>query len=144
MPQRTYMRILEQELSLLREEIKGRRVVLGVGAFDLYHAGHQQYLDWAEDVAGEGGIVVVMLRTDERVSAAKGKDRPIIEEEERQYIVDRTRPVDFTFLGTETPPDMKPQSMLQHYSNQMSLQLEMVGRARYINGESMRPKLRLL
>lgn len=101
------MQIHERELPELRDELKDRRVVLGVGAFDLFHAGHMDYLRWAKDIAGKEGIVVVMVRTDERVSAGKGNDRPIIEQDEREYIVDNTKPVNFTFLGTETSPTMK-------------------------------------
>ena len=101
------MQIHELELPTLREELGDKKVVLAVGAFDLFHAGHMDYLRWARDIAGQNGIVAVMVRTDQRVSAGKGKERPVIEEGEREYIVANTKPVDVTFFGTETPHGIK-------------------------------------
>lgn len=102
------MQIHERELPELRDEAKGKKTVLAVGAFDLFHAGHMDYLLWARELAGQDGLVAVLVRTDERVASVKGKGRPVIEQDERTYIVDHTKPVDITFLGPETSDGIKP------------------------------------
>ena len=101
------MQIHERELPQLKEEVKGRRTVYGVGAFDLWHGGHVDYVRWLRELAGTDGLVVVQVRTDDRVAAQKGRDRPIIEQDERIYIVDDSQEVDVTFLGTEINLELK-------------------------------------
>ena len=101
------MLLREADLPALRHDNKGKRIVLAVGAFDLFHAGHMDYLRWARWVGGAGSLVVALVRTDERVAGQKERGRPIIQEDERAYIVDNSRPVDFTFLGTETALHLK-------------------------------------
>lgn len=95
-------------LPKLSEELTGRRTVYGAGTFDLWHVGHVDYVSWLEELAGEDGVVIVQVRRDARVASEKGHT-PIIREDERAFIVDNTRQVDFTFLGIETPPpEVKP------------------------------------
>ncbi len=54
------MRLLKTELPLLRKELKGKKIVSAIGAFDLFHVGHMDYLRWARQISGKGGLAVVV------------------------------------------------------------------------------------
>ena len=72
------------DLRQLREIHSTEKIVLATGTFDLFHWEHLRYL---QDAKKEGNILVVAIK-DNKCAALKGKNRPIIDEQQRIEIVD--------------------------------------------------------
>lgn len=90
----------------LREEIKnlkktGKRVVSTSGCFDILHAGHVEYL---EEAKKRGDILVVMLNSDTSVQGLKGKNRPIVPEQDRAIVIAGLEAVDYVCIFDEMTP----------------------------------------
>ena len=62
------------------------RIVYTGGTFDLFHAGHVNFLRQCKKIAGERGKVVVSLNTDEFIEKYKGK-KPIISFKDRMEVL---------------------------------------------------------
>ncbi len=77
---------------------KGLRLVLTNGLFDILHVGHIRYL---EDAKRYGDILLVAINSDRSAKALKGEKRPIIEENDRAYIVAGIRCVDYVTIFDE-------------------------------------------
>lgn len=80
---------------------EGKKIVFTNGCFDLLHIGHITYLKHARSL---GDILVVGLNTDRSVRAIKGKNRPIIPEEERSHVLAALECVDYVILFDEDTP----------------------------------------
>lgn len=76
-----------------------RSVVLLSGAFDLIHGGHVRFLNRVREQAD---IVVVGVNSDERIRAKKGETRPVIPEEERAFLVQSLKCVDYVFIKRDS------------------------------------------
>jgi glycerol-3-phosphate cytidylyltransferase len=86
-----------------REQLRarGQRVVFTNGVFDVLHAGHVTYLQWARD---QGDALIVGLNTDDSVRRIKGASRPIVPFAERARVLDALRSVDAVVgFGERTP-----------------------------------------
>lgn len=68
-----------------------KKIVLANGCFDLIHAGHIRYLQGAKAL---GDILIVGINSDRQVARLKGKDRPLMPENERAEIIASIRFVD--------------------------------------------------
>lgn len=68
------------------------------GTFDLFHSGHVNLLKRCRKLAGELGIVVVSLNTDEFIKEYKGKP-PVCSTEERTAVLKACRYVDEVILN---------------------------------------------
>jgi rfaE bifunctional protein nucleotidyltransferase chain/domain len=80
---------------------EGKRVVFTNGCFDVLHAGHASYLEWARE---QGDALLVGLNTDDSVRALKGPARPIVPFEDRARILAALRSVDAVVgFGERTP-----------------------------------------
>ena len=79
----------------------GKRIVFTNGCFDLLHYGHAKYL---EDARKKGDILVVALNSDASVRRLKGKNRPVVNEQERLGLVASLESVDFVVLFNEDTP----------------------------------------
>jgi glycerol-3-phosphate cytidylyltransferase len=76
-------------------------VVFTNGVFDVLHAGHVTYLQWARD---QGDALIVGLNTDDSVRRIKGASRPIVPFAERARVLDALRSVDAVVgFGERTP-----------------------------------------
>ncbi len=71
------------------------------GCFDLLHAGHVSYLDWAH---GHCDHLVVGVNTDATVTAQKGRGRPVVPERERAAVLAGLAAVDAVVLFSEPTP----------------------------------------
>jgi D-beta-D-heptose 7-phosphate kinase/D-beta-D-heptose 1-phosphate adenosyltransferase len=71
------------------------------GCFDLLHAGHVSYLDWARSHCDH---LVVGLNTDSSVRAQKGPGRPVVAERERATVLAGLAAVDAVVLFAEPTP----------------------------------------
>ncbi len=91
------------EIKSLREKFKeqNKKVVFTNGVFDLIHAGHVDYLTKAKAL---GDILIVGMNTDDSVRRIKGAKRPILNQDERAFIISNLKSVDFvTFFDEDTP-----------------------------------------
>jgi rfaE bifunctional protein nucleotidyltransferase chain/domain len=87
-----------------REELRARglTVVFTNGCFDLLHAGHVAYLQWARD---QGDALLIGVNTDESVRALKGAQRPLVPFEERAAVLAALRCVDAVVGFWERTPE---------------------------------------
>jgi D-glycero-beta-D-manno-heptose 1-phosphate adenylyltransferase len=92
------LRRLEELPTLL----KGRRVVLTNGCFDILHVGHVRYLEAARAL---GDVLVVAVNSDRSVRSIKDPGRPILDETERVALISALRCVDHVVVFDE--PDVK-------------------------------------
>ena len=85
------------ELSPLIEKCRkdNLRIVLTQGTFDMVHIGHARYFEAAKK---HGDFLIVGVDSDEKVSARKGPDRPVVPEEERMEMLSHIREVDIVVL----------------------------------------------
>ncbi len=73
------------------------------GCFDLLHAGHVSYLDWASHSCDR---LVVGLNTDASVHALKGSGRPVVGEQERATVLAGLAAVD-AVVGFDDPTPIR-------------------------------------
>jgi D-beta-D-heptose 7-phosphate kinase/D-beta-D-heptose 1-phosphate adenosyltransferase len=93
---------LDELKSLLDEHRRrGDRIVFTNGCFDLIHAGHVKFLQFARS---QGDVLVVGLNSDGSVRALKGAPRPILPERERAAILAAFEPVDCVIIFDEDTP----------------------------------------
>jgi len=83
----------------LKEEKK--KVVFTNGCFDVLHAGHVDYLNKAK---AAGDVLILGLNSDASVKRIKGAKRPIVNEEERAFILSNLKAVDYVTLFEEDTP----------------------------------------
>jgi rfaE bifunctional protein nucleotidyltransferase chain/domain len=86
-----------------RERLRaaGRRVVFTNGCFDVLHAGHVAYLQWARAL---GDALIVGLNGDASVRALKGATRPFVPWADRAAVLAGLRSVDAVVeFGERTP-----------------------------------------
>ena len=98
--------VAREELPALRERLRreGRRLVMTNGCFDLMHAGHASYLEYAR---GLGDALLVALNTDASVRRLKGPSRPVVDERNRARMMAALECVDYvTFFGEDEPKDL--------------------------------------
>jgi D-glycero-beta-D-manno-heptose 1-phosphate adenylyltransferase len=84
-----------RRLEELAESLKGQRVVLANGCFDILHVGHLRYLRGAREL---GDVLVVAINSDRSVKAIKDEGRPILDERERVALVSALDCVDHVVL----------------------------------------------
>ena len=90
-----------RRLEELPEMLRGRKVVLANGCFDILHVGHVRYLEGARQL---GDALVVAINSDRSVRMIKGEGRPIMNESERVTLVSALRCVDHVVVFDE--PDV--------------------------------------
>jgi rfaE bifunctional protein nucleotidyltransferase chain/domain len=88
-------------LEQLAGSLKGKKVVLANGCFDILHVGHLRYLKGARAL---GDVLVVAVNSDQSVRAIKDPGRPILDERERVALVSALECVDYVVLFDE--PDV--------------------------------------
>jgi D-beta-D-heptose 7-phosphate kinase/D-beta-D-heptose 1-phosphate adenosyltransferase len=101
--------LLEKKIKSLNElrkivsslKMKGKRIILTNGCFDLLHYGHVKYL---QDAKRKGEILVVAVNSDASVRRIKGPGRPIMNEKDRARIIAALESVDYVVLFRENTP----------------------------------------
>lgn len=71
------------------------KIVLTTGCFDLFHTGHLSLLKYCKSL---GQYLIVGINSDDYVRATKGKNRPIIGENDRLKIIQSIKYVDFAYV----------------------------------------------
>lgn len=91
------------ELVKFREKakIKGKKVVFTNGCFDILHRGHVELLEKAKSL---GDFLIVALNSDSSMKKIKGEKRPILDEDDRAYILVSLKCVDAVCLFDEETP----------------------------------------
>jgi len=79
----------------------GKQVVFTNGCFDIMHAGHVRYLAAARS---EGEILVVGINSDKSVKLIKGKNRPIMPQDQRAEVLAGLWCVDYIVFFDESDP----------------------------------------
>ncbi len=77
------------------------KIIFTNGCFDIFHAGHIQYLEHAKS---SGDILIVGVNSDESVKRLKGDKRPIIKQEQRLRMIAALQCVDYVILFDEDTP----------------------------------------
>lgn len=79
----------------------GETVVMTNGTFDLLHAGHAGYLEWARR---QGDRLIVGLNSDDSIRRIKGDKRPLVAAEHRAALLAALECVDAVVLFNEDEP----------------------------------------
>jgi len=80
---------------------QGKVVVTTNGCFDVLHVGHLRYLQAARQL---GDLLVVGVNSDDSVRALKGKNRPLVPEDERAEMLAGLECVDYVTIFSELNP----------------------------------------
>jgi rfaE bifunctional protein nucleotidyltransferase chain/domain len=88
----------QRSLDALVVELRGKKVALANGVFDLFHVGHLRYLEGAKALAD---VLVVAVNSDASTRAYKGPGRPVVPCEERVEILCALSCVDFVVVFEE-------------------------------------------
>jgi D-beta-D-heptose 7-phosphate kinase/D-beta-D-heptose 1-phosphate adenosyltransferase len=88
-------------VDLNRHRAQGERIVFANGCFDLIHAGHTEFFDFA---GRQGDVLVVGLNSDRSVRALKGPARPICSEAERARVLAALEAIDYVVIFDEDTP----------------------------------------
>jgi len=98
------MIVSRERIREISKEIKkeGKKIVFTNGCFDLIHKGHIYLLKEAKKF---GDVLIVGINSDKSVRKIKGENRPILKEEERTFIIDNIKGVDYVVLFDEETPE---------------------------------------
>lgn len=80
---------------------ENKKVVFTNGCFDIIHRGHVSYLNEARAL---GDLLVVGLNSDASVKRLKGESRPVNHEQDRKFVMENLKAVDFVFIFEEDTP----------------------------------------
>lgn len=95
---------ISKECEAFLERVKGKKLVFTNGCFDILHRGHVSYLNSAREL---GDYLIVGLNSDASVKRLKGESRPINDEEDRKFVLENLKAVDFVeIFGEDTPLDL--------------------------------------
>lgn len=89
------------ELNNFINENRDKRIVFTNGCFDILHRGHVSYLNEAK---AQGDLLIVGLNSDASVKRLKGESRPINNEEDRKFVLENLKAVDFVAIFSEDTP----------------------------------------
>ena len=93
---------LAEECTRLRAA--GKKIVFTNGCFDLVHAGHATYLQFARQ---QGDVLVVGLNSDASVRRYKGEKRPLVDEQNRARLMAALECVDYvTWFDEDEPKEL--------------------------------------
>ncbi len=90
--------LVEQRNSWKQQQ---KKVVFTNGVFDLLHRGHVEYLSKAKSL---GDVLIVGMNTDASVKRFKGELRPIVQQDDRAFILSQLLCVDAVCLFDEDTP----------------------------------------
>ena len=93
----------DEDISVLLSSLKSesKKIVFTNGVFDIIHMGHVEYLLSAKKL---GDILIVGLNSDSSVKMIKGDKRPIVNQENRAFVLSNLKPVDYVVIFDEDTP----------------------------------------
>ena len=83
------------QINNLNDQLKGKKVVLVGGCFDILHIGHITFLNNAKK---NGDALIVLLESNQKVRELKGEGRPINIQKDRAEVLSALKSVDFIVL----------------------------------------------
>jgi D-beta-D-heptose 7-phosphate kinase/D-beta-D-heptose 1-phosphate adenosyltransferase len=83
-------------------ESSNKKIIMTNGCFDILHAGHTYILEESKKL---GDILIVALNSDLSVKKIKSKDRPIVSELDRAYVLSCLSSVDYIILFDNESPE---------------------------------------
>lgn len=95
-----------EEARLAHDKLKdsGKTLVFTNGCFDLLHAGHVTYLEFARR---QGDALMIGLNSDESVRRIKGPTRPVNEQSQRALVLAALECVDYVVIfDADEPADL--------------------------------------
>lgn len=96
---------IEEAASISRQKkIKGKKVILAGGCFDILHPGHIFFLNAAKK---SGDVLIILLESDENIRKRKGKGRPVNSQKNRQIVVSAIENVDYVIPLTGVTIDQE-------------------------------------
>jgi rfaE bifunctional protein nucleotidyltransferase chain/domain len=90
-----------KELSEFLKINRNKKIVFTNGCFDILHRGHVFYLNEAKKL---GEILIIGMNADSSVKKLKGSERPINKENDRKFILENLKSVDFVEIFTDETP----------------------------------------
>ncbi|MBL7129666.1 MAG: D-glycero-beta-D-manno-heptose 1-phosphate adenylyltransferase [Ignavibacteria bacterium] len=92
-----------KEFQKIRQDIKEKNLelVFTNGCFEILHRGHIAYLNEAKTL---GDFLIVGLNSDRSVKKLKGSNRPYNNENDRAFVLDNLKSVDYIILFSEDTP----------------------------------------
>ncbi|MDP3973957.1 MAG: adenylyltransferase/cytidyltransferase family protein [Candidatus Daviesbacteria bacterium] len=84
-----------EQISNLIKTLKGKKIVLVGGCFDVIHPGHIIFLEKAKE---QGDVLVVLLESDEAVRKIKGIKRPYHNQNDRAQVLSSLKSVDYVVM----------------------------------------------
>jgi len=86
-----------------------KTIVFTNGCFDIIHAGHVNYLNQAAQL---GDILILGLNSDNSVKLIKGDNRPVIGQEHRAVVVAALSSIDHVVIFDEPDPEILIQTIV--------------------------------
>lgn len=93
--------MFSSELEEFIKANKDKNIVFTNGCFDIVHRGHISYLNEAKSL---GDLLVLGLNSDRSVKELKGPERPINNEQDRKFLLENLKSVDFVEIFDEQTP----------------------------------------
>lgn len=90
---------MREECTRLRQQ--GLKTAFTNGCFDILHAGHVTYLQWARRQAD---MLIVGLNSDASVRRNKGEQRPVVAQDQRAFVLAALETVDYVVIFDEQEP----------------------------------------
>ena len=93
------------EIEKIVKDLKasGKKIVFTNGCFDIIHAGHVEYLQEAAEL---GDVLIIGLNSDESVKRLKGRNRPINSQIDRAKVLSGLATVSYIVIFEEDTPYM--------------------------------------
>lgn len=91
------------EFKKIRSDLKkeNKTLVFTNGCFDILHKGHAAYLNQAKSL---GDDLIVGVNSDKSVKVLKGDNRPVNNENDRAFLLDNLKSVDYVIIFDEDTP----------------------------------------
>ncbi|MCM8819752.1 MAG: adenylyltransferase/cytidyltransferase family protein [Candidatus Omnitrophica bacterium] len=86
---------------IIKKERDKKIIVFTNGCFDILHPGHIKILKFAKS---KGDILIVGLNSDRSIKKIKGKNRPILNQKARSYLLSAISFVDYIVIFDEKTP----------------------------------------
>jgi D-glycero-beta-D-manno-heptose 1-phosphate adenylyltransferase len=98
----------------IRDKLKtgDKKIVFTNGCFDILHKGHITYLNQAKSF---GDYLIVGVNSDDSVKKLKGSDRPVNNQNDRAFLLDNLKSVDYTIIFNEETPYELIKNVLPDY-----------------------------
>lgn len=91
-------------LQVTEARAQGKKIVFTNGCFDVIHRGHIQYL---QEAAALGDLLILGLNSDESVSRLKGSQRPVNSQDDRAFVLGNLQSIDWiNIFETDTPIEL--------------------------------------